>query len=205
MRVVVMPKTVEFIFDFGSPNAYLAHKALAPILARTGAELVIVPCLLGGIFKATNNKAPMIAFGDVKGKMGYERLEMVRFIKKHQLSRFSFNPHFPVNTLIVMRGAIAAQMSGQLAPYVEAGLKAMWEDGLKMDDPEVFVATMTAAGLDGAALFTRTQEPDVKAKLASNTDAAVARGAFGIPTFYVGDEMFFGKDRLGQVEEALAG
>jgi len=200
-----MPKTVEFIFDFGSPNAYLAHKALAPILARTGAELVIVPCLLGGIFKATNNKAPMIAFGDVKGKMEYERLEMVRFIKKHQLSRFSFNPHFPVNTLIVMRGAIAAQMSGQLAHYVEAGLKAMWEDGLKMDDPEVFVATMTAAGLDGAALFTRTQEPDVKAKLASNTDAAVARGAFGIPTFYVGDEMFFGKDRLGQVEEALAG
>ncbi len=200
-----MAKRLEFIFDFGSPNAYLAYKALAPILERTGASLTIVPCLLGGIFKATNNKAPMIAFGDVKGKMEYERLEMVRFIKKHQLTRFSFNPHFPVNTLILMRGAIAADATGQLTPYVEAGLKAMWEDGLKMDDPEVYAEALTAAGLDGAALLARTQDADVKAKLAANTDAAVARGAFGIPTFYVGDEMFFGKDRLDQVEEALAG
>lgn len=200
-----MAKRLEFIFDFGSPNAYLAYKALAPILERTGASLNIVPCLLGGIFKATNNRAPMIAFGDVKGKMEYERLEMVRFIKKHQLTRFSFNPHFPVNTLILMRGAIAAEAMGQLTPYVEAGLKAMWEDGLKMDDPDVYAEAMTAAGLDGAALLARTQDADVKAQLAANTDAAVARGAFGIPTFYVGDEMFFGKDRLAQVEEALAG
>ena len=200
-----MAKRLEFIFDFGSPNAYLAYKALAPILERTGASLIIVPCLLGGIFKATNNRAPMIAFGDVKGKMEYERLEMVRFIKKHQLTRFSFNPHFPVNTLILMRGAIAAEAMGQLTPYVEAGLKAMWEDGLKMDDPDVYAEAMTAAGLDGAALLARTQDADVKAQLAANTDAAVARGAFGIPTFYVGDEMFFGKDRLAQVEEALAG
>jgi 2-hydroxychromene-2-carboxylate isomerase len=107
--------------------------------------------------------------------------------------------------LILMRGAIAAEMNGQLTPYVEAGLRAMWEDGLKMDDPEVFAKTMTEAGLDGAALLERTQDPGVKAKLVANTDAAVARGAFGIPTFYVGDEMFFGKDRLAQLEEELAG
>ncbi len=199
-----MAKRLDFIFDFGSPNAYLAYKALPPILERTGATLAVIPCLLGGIFKATGNQAPMIAFGDVKGKMEYERLEMERFIKKHDLTRFSFNPHFPVNTLILMRGAIAAEVMGQLTPYVEAGLKAMWEDGLKMDDPEVYALAMTAAGLDGAALLARTQDADVKAQLADKTDAAVARGAFGIPTFYVGDAMFFGKDRLAQVEEALA-
>ncbi len=199
-----MSKTVDFIFDFASPNAYLAYRALPLILARAGAKLNIIPCLLGGIFKATGNKAPMIAFGDVKGKLDYDRLEMARFIKKHNLARFKFNPNFPVNTLILMRGAIASEMSGQLAAYVEAGLKAMWEDGLKMDDPKIFVEAMTAAGLDGAALIERTQDQEVKAKLAANTDAAVARGAFGIPTFYVGQEMFFGKDRLTQLEEELA-
>lgn len=199
-----MSKTVDFIFDFASPNAYLAYRALPPILARTGAKLNIIPCLLGGIFKATGNKAPMIAFGDVKGKLDYDRLEMARFIKKHKLTRFKFNPNFPVNTLILMRGAIASEMSGQLTAYVEAGLRAMWEDGLKMDDPEIFAKSMTAAGLDGTSLLERTQDPGVKAKLVANTEAAVARGAFGIPTFYVGDEMFFGKDRLAQLEEALA-
>lgn len=199
-----MNKTVDFIFDFASPNAYLAYKALPPILKRTGAKLNIIPCLLGGIFKATGNKPPMIAFGDVKGKLDYDRLEMTRFIKKHDLTKFKFNPNFPVNTLILMRAAIAAEMNGQLTAYVEAGLRAMWEDGLKMDDPEIFAKTMTAAGLDGASLLERTQDPGVKAKLAANTEAAVARGAFGIPTFYIGDEMFFGKDRLAQVEEELA-
>jgi 2-hydroxychromene-2-carboxylate isomerase len=199
-----MNKTVDFIFDFGSPNAYLAYKTLPPILERTGAKLNIIPCLLGGIFKATGNKPPMIAFGDVKGKLDYDRLEMARFIKKNDLTEFKFNPNFPVNTLILMRGAIAAESNGQLTAYVNAGLKAMWEDGLKMDNPEIFAKTMTAAGLDGAALLERTQDPGVKAKLVANTEAAVARGAFGIPTFYVGDEMFFGKDRLAQLEEELA-
>lgn len=199
-----MNKTVDFIFDFASPNAYLAHKALPPILKRTGAKANIIPCLLGGIFKATGNKPPMIAFGEVKGKLDYDRMEMVRFIKKHDLTQFKFNPNFPVNTLILMRGAVAAEMNGQLTAYVEAGLRAMWEDGLKMDDPEIFAKTMTAAGLDGAGLLERTQDPGVKAKLAANTEAAVARGTFGIPTFYVGDEMFFGKDRLAQLEEELA-
>lgn len=200
-----MAKTVDFIFDFGSPNAYLAYKTLPPILERTDAKLNIIPCLLGGIFKATGNKPPMIAFGDVKGKLDYDRVEMTRFITKHALTRFKFNPNFPVNTLILMRGAIAAETNGQLTAYVEAGLSAMWEDGLKMDDPEIFAKTMTAAGLDGAALLARTQDPGVKAKLAANTESAVVRGAFGVPTFYVGDEMFFGKDRLAQLEEELAG
>lgn len=200
-----MPKTLDFIFDFASPNAYLAYKALPPILSRTGAELNLIPCLLGGIFKSTGNQAPMLAFGSIKGKLEYDQLEMRRFIEKQELSDFKFNPHFPVITLLMMRAALVAEMDGRLIEYVDAGLKMMWEDGLKMDDPAVFVEAMTAAGFDGAALAERTQDPVIKAKLAENTEAAVARGAFGIPTFYVGEEMFFGKERLGQVEEALAG
>lgn len=199
-----MSKTLEFVFDFGSPNAYLAYKALPPILQRTGAELEILPCLLGGIFKATGNQPPMAAYGNVSNKMAYEQKEMERFIAKHGLSAFRFNPHFPVNTLLLMRGAIAADEAGALERYIEAGLAAMWEAGLKMDDPQVFASAMNDAGLDGSALLERTQDPQVKARLIDNTEKAVARGAFGIPTFFVGDEMFFGKDRLDQVEAELA-
>ncbi|HBJ94195.1 2-hydroxychromene-2-carboxylate isomerase [Ponticaulis sp.] len=199
-----MTKTVDFIFDFGSPNAYLSYKVLPAILERTGAKMKLIPSLLGGIFKATNNQSPMMAFGGVKGKLEYENLETRRFIKKHGLTAFKMNPHFPVNTLTLMRGAIYAEREGFLDAYVEAGLKAMWEDGQKMDDPEVFVSVMTDAGLDGAAILAATQEPDVKAGLIANTEAAVSRGAFGIPTFFVGDEMYFGKNTLGEVEAALS-
>ncbi|UNU43390.1 2-hydroxychromene-2-carboxylate isomerase [Sphingopyxis sp. YF1] len=196
-------KTLELIFDFGSPNAYLTLKALPDLLDRTGADLVITPCLLGGIFKATGNKAPMVQYADAPAKLAYEHLEMRRFIAKHGLTKFRLNPHFPVNTLLIMRGAIVAGDEGVLDEYVDTVNRAMWEDGLKMDDPEVAAAFLSANGFDGPALLARTQEPGIKAKLAQNTDAAVARGVFGIPTFFVGAEMFFGKDRLDQVEEAL--
>ncbi|MFT6286883.1 MAG: 2-hydroxychromene-2-carboxylate isomerase [Alcanivorax sp.] len=198
-----MTVKIDFIFDFASPNAYLSFKSLHDIVARTEAELNIIPCLLGGIFKTTGNQAPMIAFAGVKGKVEYEMLETQRFIEKHQLDDFKMNEHFPVNTLVLMRGAIAAEQGGQLLEYIEAGLKAMWEKSLKMDDPEVFVAALTDAGLDGARLLEQTRDPAVKAKLVANTEAAVQRGAFGIPTFYVGEEMFFGKDRLRQLEEEV--
>ena len=197
-------KTLELIFDFGSPNAYLTLKALPDLLDRTGAELIITPCLLGGIFKATGNKAPMVQYAEAPAKLAYENLEMRRFIDRHGLTKFRLNPHFPVNTLTIMRGAVVAGDEGLLDDYVDAVNRAMWEEGLKMDDPEVIASFLTANGFDGSALLTRTQEPDIKAKLAQNTEAAVARGVFGIPTFFVGDEMFFGKDRLDQVEEALA-
>lgn len=197
-------KTIDFIFDFGSPNAYFATKALSGVVERTDASVNFIPCLLGGIFKATNNQPPMVAFGGVKGKMAYEMLEIQRFIKTHGLTKFQMNPNFPVNTLIMMRAAIAAEEDGRLAEYINAGLTHMWEDGLKMDDPEVFVDAMTKSGFDGKALLERTQDPEVKAKLVANTESAVGRGAFGIPTFYVGDEMFFGKDRLTQVEAELS-
>jgi 2-hydroxychromene-2-carboxylate isomerase len=198
-----MSKTVDFIFDFASPNAYLAHHVLKGICARRGATMNVIPCLLGGIFKATNNQAPMIAFGPVKGKMAYEMLETDRFIKRHRLERFKFNPHFPVNTLQVMRGLIAAEMDGAKDRYIDVVLRAMWEDGENMADAAVIARVLGAGGLNAARLVEMTQNPEVKERLAANTTAAVERGAFGIPTFFVGKEMFFGKERLGQVEEML--
>ena len=196
-------KTIEFVFDFGSPNAYLALPPLREIAARRGATVKLIPCLLGGIFKATNNRAPMIAFVEVPSKLAYERLEMERFMKRRGLTRFRMNPHFPVNTLLAMRGMVAAQRQGVEDAYVTAVLAGMWEDGEKMDDPEVFVRVLDAAGLDGRAILERTQDDTIKAELVANTQAAVERGAFGIPTFFVDGEMFFGKDRLSQVEDQL--
>lgn len=200
----MVTKTLELIFDFGSPNAYLAMKALPELLDRTGADLLITPCLLGGVFKATGNKAPMIQYADAPAKLAYENLEMRRFIEKHDLGKFRLNRHFPINTLTIMRGAIVATDEDVLDDYVDAVNRAMWEDGLKMDDADVVATFLSANGFDGPALLARTQEPEIKAKLVANTEVAVARGVFGIPTFFVGDAMFFGKDRLGQVEEALA-
>jgi 2-hydroxychromene-2-carboxylate isomerase len=176
---------------------------LPPILATTGAKLVIHPCLLGGIFKATGNQAPIAAFANVKGKLDYERLEIDRFIKRHRLTKFRWNPYFPVNSLLMMRGLIAAEAAGVATPYIEAALAATWEDGLKMDDPAVAAAALAKAGLDGEGLVARTQDAEVKQKLIANTQSAVDRGVFGIPTFFVGAEMFFGKERLAQVEEEL--
>ena len=199
-----MSATIEFIFDFASPNAYLAYRALPPILARTGAELVITPCLLGGLFKLTDNRPPLVAFAGVKGKVEYEKLEIKRFIAKHGLTKFRMNPHFPVNTLMLMRGLVAARLRGEEAAYLEVGLQGLWEEGLKLDDKEVLARRTAEAGLDATRLLEDAQLPGVKQSLAETTDAVARRGAFGIPTFFVGEEMFFGKERLAQVEEELA-
>lgn len=199
-----MNKQVDFIFDFGGPNAYLAHHVMADFKADTGAEINYVPCLLGGIFKATGNQPPWATFAHVKSKLDYETLEMNRFIAKYKLTKFTMNPNFPINTILLMRGAIVAQAQGHYDAYIDAGMRFMWEDGLKMDDPQVYAQAFNEAGLDGTALLEGTQDSAVKEQLAKNTDEAVARGVFGVPTFFVGDEMFFGKERLNQVKEALA-
>ncbi len=198
----MMPQ-VEFHFDFGSPNAYFAHKVIPGIEQRTGAKFEHVPILLGGVFKLTNNQPPMVQFKDVKAKSDYMKIEIVRFIKKHGLTQFKMNPHFPVNTVQIMRGAVAAEADGQLPRYVDAVFRHMWEDGLKMDDPEVIRAALDAAGLDAARTLARIQEQDVKDRLLKNTEASVARGTFGAPTFFVGNEIFFGKDKLRDVEEHI--
>jgi 2-hydroxychromene-2-carboxylate isomerase len=197
-----MTPKVEFHFDFGSPNAYFVHKLIPGVEQRTGVKFTYVPILLGGVFKLTNNQAPMVQFKGIKNKLEYQRIETVRFIKKHGLSAFRMNPHFPVNTVQIMRGAVAAEMDGQLA-YADAVFRHMWEEGKKMDDPEVIRAALDSAGLDGARTLARIQDQDVKDKLLQNTQASVARGTFGAPTFFVGEEIFFGKDRLRDVEEEI--
>ena len=198
----MIPK-VEFHFDFGSPNAYFAHAIIPAIEKRTGATFNYVPVLLGGVFKLTNNLAPMVQFKGIKNKLEYQRLEAQRFIKKHGVKRFRMNPHFPVNTAQIMRGAVAAEMDGRLADYVDAVFRHMWEEGRKMDDPEMIRAALDASGLDGTGTLQRIQDPAVKDRLLKNTEGSVARGTFGSPTFFVGEEMFFGKDRLGDVEEEI--
>jgi 2-hydroxychromene-2-carboxylate isomerase len=195
--------SLQFYFDFGSPNAYLAHRIIPDIERRTGARFDYVPILLGGVFKLTNNRSPMEAFGGVKNKLAYEARETERFVARHGLTAYRMNPHFPVNTLRMMRGAVAAQRLGVFGAYVEACFRAMWEDGLKMDDPAVVADALAAAGLDSAALLAMAEEPEVKQALIANTEAAVAAGAFGSPTFSLDGEIYFGKDRLRDVEEAL--
>jgi 2-hydroxychromene-2-carboxylate isomerase len=195
--------SVQFLFDFGSPNAYLCHRVLPALEARTGARVEYVPILLGGLFRLANNRSPMEAFRDIPTKQAYDRRDMARFVARHGLSRFRMNPHFPVNTLKIMRGAVAAQRLGCFERYVDAVFAAMWEDGRDMDDVPTIVEVLTAAGLDAAALLERSQDAEVKAALLANTESAHARGAFGSPTFFVGDEMWFGKERLRDVEDEI--
>jgi len=195
--------TVEFLFDFGSPNAYLAHKVIPAIEARTGVKFVYVPVLLGGVFKATGNRSPAEAFAGIPAKLAYEARERDRFVARHGLTRFKGNPHFPVNTLAIMRGAVAAETLKVFEAYVETVFAAMWEQGRKMDDLVVVAEVLDAAGLPAERLMALAQERAIKDELVANTNAAVARGVFGSPSFFVGDELYFGKDRLPDVEAAI--
>ena len=199
-----MTLQVEFHFDFGSPNAYLSHCVIPEIERRTGATFAYVPVLLGGVFKLTNNRPPMDQTAGVKNKPEYARIETDRFIRRHGIDKYSWNPDFPVNTLRIMRGAVAAEMDGWLDRYVAAVFRHMWEEPKKMDEPEVIVSALAEDGIDGAALLDRAGDQAVKDRLLANTEASVARGTFGSPTFYVGDEIFFGKDHLGDVEAEIA-
>jgi 2-hydroxychromene-2-carboxylate isomerase len=193
----------QFMFDFGSPNAFLSHEAIPAIEKRTGVKFEYVPILLGGIFKATNNKSPAETLAGVKNKPEFNALETQRFIRRFQVKPYVWNPFFPVNTLNLMRVAVAARLEGVFEKYVEAAFHHMWVEPKKMDDPEVAMKALAASGLDPAKLFARAQEPEIKAKLIENTQSAVERGAFGSPTFFVGKEMFFGKEQLREVEELV--
>ena len=195
--------TVEFHFDFGSPNAYLAHLVIPQVEARTGVKLTYVPILLGGVFKLTNNRSPAESMRGIKNRLEYEALERERFVRRHAITQFNWNPFFPVNTLLLMRGAIAAQLEGVFARYVDEMFRHMWAEPKDMDDPEVVRAALEESGFDAAALLARTQAAEVKERLIKNTEASVARGTFGSPTFFVGDQIFFGKDRLRDVEEEI--
>lgn len=193
---------VQFHFDFGSPNAYLSHAIIPAIERRTGQKFEYVPILLGGIFKATNNRSPIQAFGDIKNKLAYEHLEMQRFIERYAIP-FTMNPFFPVNTLMVMRGAVAARHAGVFERYVDAVFRHIWVEPKKMDDPKVLHAALTGSELPADKLFELAQSQPVKDELAKNTQSSVEHGSFGSPTFYVGDQIYFGKDKLRDVEEAI--
>jgi len=195
----------QFLFDFGSPNAFLSHEAIPAIEQRTGVKFEYVPILLGGIFKATNNKSPAETLAGVKNKPEFMKIETERFLKRFNVKPYTWNPFFPVNTLNLMRAAVAAQLEGVFETYIEAAFHHMWVEPKKMDDPEVAGKAIAASGLDAAKLFARAQDADVKAKLIANTQAAVERGAFGSPTFFVGNEIFFGKEQLREVEELVSG
>ncbi|WP_432261985.1 2-hydroxychromene-2-carboxylate isomerase [Cupriavidus sp. TMH.W2] len=194
---------VQFLFDFGSPNAYLCHKVIPEIEARTGVKFRYVPILLGGLFRLTGNRSPAEAFAGIKNKREYDRLEVVRFTKRHGLDAYKMNPHFPVNTLQMMRGAVGAQHDGPFEKYVDLMFAGMWEREMKLDDPEVIKAALEGAGLDSAKFLEWIQDASVKEELIENTRRAFDQGAFGSPTFLVGSEIFFGKDRLREVEEEI--
>jgi len=193
---------VEFHFDFGSPNAYLAHLVVPEVEKRTGAKFEYVPVLLGGVFKATNNRSPAETNAGVKNKGDYGRIEMQRFINRHGL-KFAFNPNFPVNTLMMMRGAVAAGRLGIFPRYIDQMYRFMWAEPRKMDDPAIVAAAWKESGFDAEKLGVLIQDQTVKDELVANTQKSVERGTFGSPTFFVGDEIFFGKDRLREVEEMI--
>jgi len=201
--MVASSLNVEFQFDFGSPNAYLAELVLPGIERRTGVKFTYVPVLLGGIYKATNNMSPSESLRGVRNKPEFQALETQRFLRRHNITKFRPNPFFPVNTLMLMRGAVAAKFEGLFEPYFRAAYHHMWEEPKKMDDQETFHAAFTSSGIDIDRLIARAQQDDVKKKLIADTNDAVARGAFGSPTFFVGEEMFFGKDQLRDVEESI--
>jgi 2-hydroxychromene-2-carboxylate isomerase len=194
---------VEFLFDFGSPNAFLCHRVIPAIEARTGVLFEYVPVLLGGIFKATGNQSPAAAFRHIRNKPDYDRLEVERFVRKHGIQGFGYSPFFPVNTLSLMRGAIAARELAVFDRYVDEMYRHMWVDHKKLDDPAILAAALTESGFDAARLMELAGSPAVKAQLIANTERAVERGVFGAPTFFVDGEMWFGKDRLYEVEEAI--
>ncbi|WFU39587.1 2-hydroxychromene-2-carboxylate isomerase [Bradyrhizobium sp. CB82] len=197
------PLKIEFHFDFGSPNAYLAELALPGIEQRTGAKFDYVPVLLGGVYKATGNMSPAESLRGIRNKPEYNALETQRFLRRHNITKFTMNPFFPVNTLALMRGAVAAEFEGAFEPYFRAAYHHMWVEPKKMDDPQVFREAFLSSGLDIDRISARAQDDDVKKRLIENTSNAVARGTFGSPTFFVGNEIYFGKDSLRDVEDEI--
>ena len=197
-----MSKTVEYIFDFSAPNGYLAWYPLKDIAARTGASIDITPVYLGGMHKLTGNSPPMMRDAGVKGKVEYARLEFERFLDAHGMSKFSMHPALPFNSIMVQRALVACE-AARRRDMLDCLLPAIWEANIDCSDPQAVGAALADGGFDAQALLEATQDPAVKQQLADNTEKAVERGAFGIPTFFIGDEMWFGKERLGQIEEYL--
>lgn len=194
---------VEFHFDFGSPNAYLAHLAIPQIEQRTGVKFEYIPVLLGGVFKATNNVSPAVSLQGIKNKSEYAHIETDRFLNQYGVEGYTPNPHFPVNTLRIMRGAVFAQSQDYYPKYIDDLYRCMWREARKMDEPEVITKSLTESGLPAAEILAGMDDPAIKQQLIANTEMSVKRGNFGSPTFFIDEEIYFGKDKLRDVEEAL--
>lgn len=196
---------IEFHYDFGSPNAYLVHKVIPATTAETGIDFEYVPILLGGVFKATNNVSPAVSMQGIRNKPDYARIETERFCRAHGIQPQVPNPHFPVNTLKMMRGAVFARATDYYARYIDAMYAAMWEQALKLDEDDVIAGVLRAAGLPGEEIMAGMNDPAVKQELIELTESSVNRGTFGSPTLFARGEIFFGKDKLRDAIEAAQG
>ena len=194
---------VDFIFDVASPNMYFCHKLIPDLKARTGVEFEYIPCLLGGIMKLSGNQPPFVAFAEIPNKNKYQLIEIERFIKQHQLKEFKFNSNFPMNTVQIQRGALAAIELGIFDEYLEIILEAMWEKNLNLADIDIFQSALSENNIDAGSIMEIITSQDCKDKLIANTTDAVNRGAFGVPTFFFENQIFFGKDHLHQLEEYI--
>ncbi|MDC3313080.1 2-hydroxychromene-2-carboxylate isomerase [Gammaproteobacteria bacterium] len=194
---------VDFIFDVASPNMYFCHKLIPEFKERTGVEFEYIPCLLGGIMKLSGNQPPFVAFAEIPNKNKYQLIEIERFIKQHQLKEFKFNSNFPMNTVQIQRGALAAIELGIFDEYLEIILEAMWEKNLNLADIDTFQSTLSENNIDAGSIMEIITSQDCKDKLIANTTDAVNRGAFGVPTFFFENQIFFGKDHLHQLEEYI--
>ena len=195
---------VDFIYDVATPNGYLAHKVIPEFEDRTHVKFNYIPCLAGGIFKLTNNTPPLIANADVKNKSDYFFIEMNRFIQKHKINQFKNNSYFPQNSLLIQRGAIAAQQLNIFEEYVDCTMSGMWEKDLNIQDKDVLKQALEEDGIDYKAIFNIIETKECKDQLIANTSWAVEKGAFGIPTFFIDDQIFFGKDHMYQLEEYIS-
>jgi 2-hydroxychromene-2-carboxylate isomerase len=195
---------VDFIYDVATPNGYLAHKVIPEFEDRTHVKFNYIPCLAGGIFKLTNNTPPLIANADVKNKSDYFFIEMNRFIQKHKINQFKNNSYFPQNSLLIQRGAIAAQQLNIFKEYVDCTMSGMWEKDLNIQDKDVLKQALEEDGIDYIAIFNIIETKECKDQLIANTSWAVEKGAFGIPTFFIDDQIFFGKDHMYQLEEYIS-
>ena len=194
---------VDFIFDFASPNAYFCHKLIPIIEDRTDVSFNYIPCLLGGIFKLSGNQPPFMAFADIPNKNAYQMIEIERFVKQHELTKYQFNSNFPINTVQIQRGSIAAQELNVFDQYLDVVITAMWEDNKNLNDLDILKATLNENNMDVEAIFNIVNSQECKDKLIADASAAVERGAFGVPTFFLDDQIFFGKDHLYQLEEYI--
>ena len=192
-------KQIEFLFDYGSPFSYLADTQLPALAARTGARVLYTPILLGGVLKATGNSSPIA----VPAKGRYMSVELKRWAQRYGIAEL-VNKFFPINTMKLMRGAIASQQLGLFERYHAVIFPAFWREGLNLGNGEVFTRVIEAGGLPAAEIARASETSEIKDRLRRNTDDAVARGMFGAPTFFVGDQMYWGNDRLDWVEEAVA-